>query len=71
MAAPIRAQTLDEAVFRRGGILMSKTNAEKAASAKIVRFVPTPREDPKKLDNPNKQTHAPGDGDNDPGPAAA
>jgi hypothetical protein len=50
---------------------MSKTDDEKAASAKIFRFVPTPRDDPKKLDNGNKQTSAPGDGDNDPGPAAA
>jgi hypothetical protein len=66
-----RADVFNEAVFRRGGILMSETDAEKAASPKIFRLVPTPREDAKKSQNANKRTSPPGGDDNDPGPAAA
>jgi hypothetical protein len=62
---------LNEAVFRRGGILMSETDVEKATSAKIIRFVPTQREEAKKMHDANKRTSHPDDGDNDPGPAAA
>jgi hypothetical protein len=62
---------LNEALIRREGILMSKTDAKKTVSTKIFRFVPAAREDSKKLDERNKEASPRDDGDNDPGPAAA